>query len=67
MTFLRIFSCLYESEASSDMAKMTSLLQNLDIPIVDPLIANGLDAPLSLEEIMRSIKVMQNKKNTWPR
>lgn len=67
MTFLKnLYSSLYESESSSLMAEITSFLHNLDMPKVNPPIANGLDAPLTLEEIKFSIKAMQNNKTPGP-
>ena len=45
---------------------MTSFLQNLDIPKVDPITANELDVPLNVEEIKSSIKAMQNNKSPGP-
>ena len=49
--FRDFYFSLYGSESSSDMTEITSFLQHLDIPKVDPTTANELDTPLNLEEI----------------
>ena len=64
--FRDFYFSLYESESSSDTTEMTSFLQNLDIPKVDPITANELDVPLNVEEIKSSIKAMQNNKSPGP-
>lgn len=64
--FKTFYSSLYEFESSSDTAEMTSFLQNLEAPTADPVTASGLDAPLSLEEIILSIKAMQSNKAPGP-
>ena len=64
--FRDFYFSLYESESSSDTTEMTSFIQNLDIPKVDPTTANELDAPLNLEVIKSTIKAMQNNKTPVP-
>ena len=64
--FKTFYSSLYDSESPSDTADMTSFLQSLETPEVDHVTAGGLDAPLSLEEVVFSIKAMQSNKAPGP-
>lgn len=45
---------------------MVSFLKDLTVPIVDPTIAEQLDAPLKLEEVMYVIKTVHKGKAPGP-
>lgn len=64
--FKSYYSSLYESDSPPDPAEMTSFFENLNAPIVDPDVANGLDAPFNFQEIAVAIKSMQSNKVPGP-
>lgn len=64
--FKSYYSSLYESESPPDPAEMTSFFENLSAPTVDPDVADGLDAPFSLQEIAAAIKSIQSNKAPGP-
>lgn len=45
---------------------MNKFLDNLDFPAIDKTTKNNLDAPLRLEEVTASLKLMQNGKAPGP-
>lgn len=45
---------------------MAYFLKDLTVPTVDPTVAEQLDAPLKLEEVMYAIKTMHNGKASAP-
>lgn len=60
--FKSFYSSLYCSESPSDISDMTLFLQNLEAPTLDPRASEILDSPLTLEEVVASVKAMQNNK-----
>ena len=64
--FASYYSDLYKSEASSDTTLMNKFLNNLVFPSVDTNSKNTLDAPLRLEEVKASLKLMQTGKAPGP-
>lgn len=64
--FKNFYSLLYNSECPTDTTDMTLFLENLEMPTLDPGAIEELDSPLSIEEIMISIKSMQNNKAPGP-
>ena len=63
-TFKSFYSSPYTSEFPSDTANMTMFLSELQTPTVET--ADGLDSPLSLEEVIQSVKLMQSSKAPVP-
>jgi hypothetical protein len=45
---------------------MTTFLGELETPTVEAETADDLNSPLSLKEVIQSIKSMQNRKAPWP-
>ncbi len=64
--FCDFYSSLYKSESLSDTAEMNTFLDGLNFPVIDSDAANGLDAPLAVEEIILALKSMQNNKAPGP-
>ena len=64
--FYSFYSSLYKSESSPDTSEMTSFLDSLNFPLIDPDAAKKLDSPLTAEEIIFAMKNMQNNKAPGP-
>ena len=50
----------------SDTTNMTQFLEELTIPSVPPEVADDLDSPLTLDEVMQSTRSMQSGKAPGP-
>lgn len=64
--FSSFYSNLYKSQPPPDSSAMNSFLNNLDIPTVSEETVRSLDEPLSLEEILSCISLMQSNKTPGP-
>lgn len=65
-SFKLFYSTLYKSEFPTNTTKMNQFLDNLENPTIDCDRVKELDAPLSLEELLLSIKAMQSNKAPGP-
>lgn len=65
-SFKLFYSTLYKSEFPTNTTKMNQFLYNLENPTIDCDRVKELDAPLSLEELLLSIKAMQSNKAPGP-
>lgn len=57
---------LYKSEMPSDNANMTHFLDKLVTPSVSPEIADSLETPFTLDEVIQSIRSMHSSKAPGP-
>jgi len=64
--FVAFYSSLYKSEFPSNTSNMTKFISNLDNPTIDLEDAKTMDQPLEIEELIQSIKLMQNNKTPGP-
>ena len=64
--FASFYANLYTSEPPVDCVSMENFFNNLVIPSIDPAAQEQLDSPLSLVEIMDSLKIMQGNKAPGP-
>ena len=64
--FSLYYSNLYKSEAPPDNIIMNDFLDNVDFPVISGTSQNCLDVPLSIEEVIASLRLMQNGKAPGP-
>ena len=64
--FKSYYSSLYSSEFPPDSDNMIHFLNNLDIPNIDSTLADQLDGPITLDEVVCSIMSLQSGKAPGP-
>ena len=64
--FKSYYSSLYTSESPDNSDVMVEFLDNLEIPTIESTLAEQIDAPVTLDEIIRSIKSLQSGKAPGP-
>lgn len=66
LTLKNFYSSLYKTEASDQSEEINHFLRHINFPKVDSLLASELDRSITLEEIIKSINLLQSKKSPGP-
>lgn len=65
-SLLKYYQNLYSCPPASDCAKLDNFFQHLNIPLLEADAANGLEEPISNDEIQRALKSLQSGKSPGP-